>query len=76
MQGGLVQEVFIRGTGAPTKAIVVDEDVEGADSEDSEDITTIKSDGGFDYEACIHTEALNKLPRNSDVDKIVKAYLK
>jgi hypothetical protein len=73
MQGGLVQEVFIRGTGAPTKAIVVDEDVEGADSED---ITTIKSDGGFDYEACIHTEALNKLPRNSDVDKIVKAYLK
>ena len=73
LQGGLVQEVFIRGTGPTMKAIVVDEDVEGADLED---ITTVKIKNGSDYEACIHTEAINKLPKNSDVDHIVKEYLK
>lgn len=73
LQGGLVQEVFIQGTGAPEDAIVVDEDVEGADLED---ITTIKLKDGSDYEACIHTEAINKLPKGRDVDNIVKEYLK
>jgi hypothetical protein len=75
LQGGLVQDVFIKGTGAPTKAIVVDEDVEDADSED---ITTVKGSHEIegDYEACIHIEPINNLPNGSDVDRIVKEYLK
>jgi hypothetical protein len=73
LMGGLVQDVFIKGKGVPTRAIVVDEDVEGADPED---ITTVKIGKDETYEACIHTEALNKLPQGSDVDLIIKKYLK
>ena len=73
LQGGLVQEVFIQGKGIPSKAIVVDEDVEGADLAE---ITTIKAASGSSYEACVHTEGLSKLPKNSAVDLMVKEYLK
>lgn len=82
ISGGLVQEVFIKGKGIPTKAIVVDEDAEGSDMED---ITTVEIPGGTcdskgkctrDYDAVIHTEAINVLPKNSDIDRIVKAYQK
>lgn len=81
LQGGLVQEVFIQGKGIPTKAIVVDEDVEGAEPDNitSVRIKTEKTSlgrGTFEYEACIHTEAINVLPRGSDVDCIIKAYIK
>ena len=72
LQGGLVQDVFIKGRGIPTKAIVVDEDTEGADSDE---IITITLKKGDSYEACIHTEAINKLPKGSDVDRIVNKYL-
>jgi len=81
LQGGLVQDVFICGTGKPSDAIVVNEDVEGADAKE---ITTVKittentslGKGTFDYEACIHTEGITKLPKDSDVDKIITKYLK
>jgi hypothetical protein len=73
LQGGLVQEVFIKGTGNPTKAIVVDEDVEGAEDNDPK-ITSIKI-GKDTYKACIHIEAINELPKKSDVDRIVTKYL-
>jgi hypothetical protein len=78
LQGGLVQEVFIQGKGIPTKAIVVDEDVDGADSDE---ITSVKVDYGTikddtTYEACVHTEAISKLPAGSDIALIVKKYLK
>jgi hypothetical protein len=73
LQGGLVQDVFIKGRGIPTKAITVDEDVEGTDSED---ITSINLKGKKTYEACLGTWDINKLPKDSDVDRIVKAYSK
>lgn len=82
IRGGLVQEVFIKGKGIPSKAIVVDEDAEGSDLDE---ITTVEIPEGTcdskgkctrDYEAVVHTEAIKELPRNSDVDRIVKAYQK
>lgn len=76
LQGGLVQDVFICGRGKVTDAIVVDEDVEGADPED---ITTVKVGTGKNrrlYDACIHMEGISKLPVGSDVDKIITKYLK
>lgn len=78
ISGGLVQDVFIKGKGIPSKAIVVDEDTEGADSDE---ITTVEIPGGAlkgtsDYEAVVHTEALKKLPKNCDIDRLVSAYLK
>ena len=77
LQGGLVQDVFIKGKGIPTKAIVVDEDFEGADPKDITSVI-IKREGmaNSEYEACIHTEGIRVLPKNSDVDMIVKKYLK
>jgi hypothetical protein len=82
ISGGLVQEVFIKGKGIPTKAIVVDEDAEGSNLDE---ITTVEIPGGTcdskgictrNYEAVVHTEAINVLPKNSDVDRIVRAYQK
>jgi hypothetical protein len=78
LQGGLVQDVFIQGVGNPTKAIVVDEDIEGAEPNE---ITTVKVDYGTlknedTFEAYIHTESIKPLPKGCDVEKIVKAYLK
>jgi len=78
IQGGLVQEVFIQGKGIPSKAIVVDEDVEGADLDE---ITTIErpvifSKAAERYEACVHTELIAKLKKGCDVDLMVKEYLK
>jgi hypothetical protein len=72
LQGGLVQEVFLQGQGLPTKALVVDEDVEGADPQE---ITTVLLKDRT-YEACIHTETISKLPENSDVAHIVSKYPK
>ena len=72
LDGGLVQEVFIRGKGIPTKAIVVDEDVEGTDDYTSINIGKSK----IPYEACIHTERIARLKKGCDVDLIVKEYLK
>jgi hypothetical protein len=71
--GGLVQDVFLKGTGKVTKAIVLDYDVEGADADE---IITCKDEDGGTQEAIVHTEGLNKLPKRSDVDLMVKAYLK
>ena len=73
LQGGLVQDVFIQGRGIPTKAIVVDEDVEGSDAED---ITSVKLSRKKTYEAWIHTADINRLHKDTDVDRIVKAYQK
>lgn len=77
LQGGLVQDVFLRGTGKLTGYITVDEDCEGADPDD---ITTVKRDGTneheSDYEAvCGGPHKLGPLPRDSDVAKMVRAYL-
>ena len=99
LAGGLVADVFIQGNDIPPSAIVVDEDVEGADPKEITSVTipapiklskkeskvwdkkalqkaTKDLDLGKVYEACIHTELIGKLPKNSDVDRIVKAYLK
>ena len=75
VQGGLVQDVFIKGKGIPTKAIIVDEDVEGTDDYTSVEIKR-PGLGNKTYEACIHTEAISKLKKGCDVDLIVKEYLK
>jgi hypothetical protein len=71
IQGGLVQEVFIQGKGIPSKAVVVDEDVEGSDDLD---ITVVELPEGL-YEACVHTEGIAKLRKGCDVDRMVKKYL-
>jgi len=77
LMGGLVQDVFIKGTGKLESAIVVDEDVEGPDPED---ITSVKIKrpglGNMTYEACIHTEGISRLKKGCDVDLIVNKYLK
>jgi hypothetical protein len=74
LQGGFVQDVFIQGTGKPTGYITVDEDYEGADAED---ITTVKAESGNDYEAaCGGPYEISRLPKDSDVDKMVVAFLK
>jgi hypothetical protein len=77
LQGGLVQDVFLRGRGKPTKYITVDEDSEGADPDD---ITSVKVDYGtlkddHDYEAVCGCYKISQLPKDSDVAKMVKAYL-
>jgi hypothetical protein len=72
LQGGLVQDIFIKGKNlTDLRAIIVDEDVEGADPER---ITETRSADGGLLEACVHTEVIKQLPKNSDMDKIVKAY--
>lgn len=75
LSGGLVADVFIKGTGTPTKAIVVDEDIEGTDDYISVEIKC-KNSNDFTYEACIHTRAIKPLPKGSDVDLIIKKYSK
>lgn len=73
LQGGLVQDVFKVGKGPVTGYITVDED-EDADPQDQ---TTVKTGKGKDYSAvCGGIHSINKLPKGSDVDRIVKAYLK
>jgi len=74
LQGGIVQEVFIQGKGIPSKAVVVDEDVEGASPDEVLSVSASFIRGSF-YEACVHTEGIAKLPKNSDVDRMVKKYL-
>lgn len=72
LQGGLVQDVFIKGTGNPTKYITVDED-EDADPTEQ---TTVKIGRGKTYRAVCGMHAISKLPKGSDVDHIVIKYLK
>jgi len=69
LQGGLVQDVFVKGTGAPTKAVVVDEDTEGAD-----DPLTYIGEDGDKHQACIHTQDISKLSKGCDMALAVKAY--
>jgi len=74
LQGGLVQDVFLRGTGRNTGYITVDEDYDGADAED---ITTVKAKTGDDYEAvCGGPYKISRLPKDSDVGKMITAFLK
>jgi hypothetical protein len=56
----------------------VDEDFEGADEDE---ITRVKVDYGtlrddHDYEAVVGCHKISRLQKDSDVDKMVKAYLK
>ncbi|MBE3144538.1 MAG: hypothetical protein IMZ61_11535 [Planctomycetes bacterium] len=73
LDGGLVQDVFLRGTGKITNAIIVDEDVEMCDPDN---IVTTKIKGNKTYAAAVHTNPVSNLPKGSDVDNIVKEFLK
>lgn len=73
LDGGLVQDVLICGTGKITDAIVVDEDVEMCDPDN---LIKIKLNKDRTYIASVHMEGVHKLLKGSDVDKIVAAYLK
>lgn len=76
LQGGLVQDVFIRGTGKPTKYITVDEDCDGADPDDLTTVQAGDSNINKDYEAvCGGPYKLGPLVKGCDVAKMVKAYL-
>jgi len=70
MQGGLVQDVFVSGKGAPNLVYVVDEDVEDIDDEC---LTRYETESGS-HEAVIHTDSVKPLPLNCDMDKAVKAF--
>jgi hypothetical protein len=70
LQGGLVQDVFVSGKGAPTLVYVVDEDV---DDIDEECLTKYETESGS-YEAAIHTDSVKPLPKGSDMALAVKAY--
>ena len=75
IQGGLVQDTFISGRGKLTETIVVNEDVEDADSNDPK-ITSVRLGRSKTYEACIHATDINRLPKGSDVDRIIKQWEK
>jgi hypothetical protein len=72
LDGGLVQDVFLRGTGKITKAIIVDEDVEMCDPDN---IITVPLGQRGKYKATVHSNTVPRLPKDSDVDKMVRAYL-
>lgn len=75
LQGGLVQEVFIKGTGVPRRAVIVDEDTEGAEIDDITIVNVGRGKGiRIPYEACIHAESINRLKRGCDIDRIVKQF--
>jgi hypothetical protein len=69
LQGGLVQDVFIKGLGKPTAAIVIDEDTEGTD-----DYLTYVGEDGEEHQASIHTEKISKLFKGCDMERAMKAY--
>lgn len=73
LAGGLVADVFIKGTGEPTTAVIVDEDTEGASGDN---ITKVEIGPKEYYEACIHTEKIKPLPLHCDIRDIVKEYSK
>jgi hypothetical protein len=72
LDGGLVQDVFLRGTGKINGAIIVDEDVEMCDPDL---IVTVPIGKRTYYKASVHSNTVSKLPKDSNVDKMVKAYL-
>ena len=72
LDGGLVQDVFLRGTGKISRAVIVDEDVEMCDPDN---LITVKDGQGKTYTASVHSNTVSRLPKDSDVDRIVKAYL-
>lgn len=77
LDGGLVQDVFIKGKGKPTSAIVVDEDIEGAIKKDIVSVIIHDKDlKNFKYEAFIHSDRVIKLPKGCPVDMIVSKYKK
>ena len=73
LDGGLVQDVFLRGRGKITGAVIVDEDVEMCDPDL---FVEVKIGRGKTYKAAVHTNSVSRLPKDCDVDKMVKAYLK
>jgi hypothetical protein len=72
LDGGLVQDVFLRGTGEITKAIIVDEDVEMCDLDN---VLSTNIGRGETYRASVHSNEVTPLPVDSDVDKMVTTYL-
>lgn len=72
LDGGLVQDVFLRGTGEITKAVIVDEDVEMCDPDN---LLSVELGKGKVYTASVHTNTVSQLPIDSDVDKMVARYL-
>lgn len=73
LQGGLVQDVFVKGTGQATKAVVIDEDTEMLDGDR---ITEARSEDGALLEATIHTERVKPLPKGCDMERLLKEYYK
>jgi hypothetical protein len=71
LQGGLVQDVFIKGTGKITGYITIDED-EDADPKDQ---TKVKLGRGKTYRAVVGCHKISRLPKGSDVAKMVTAFL-
>lgn len=71
LQGGLVQDVFLCGRGKVTDYITVDED-EDADPRDQ---TKVKLGKGKVYGAVVGMHGVSRLPKGSDVDKIVTKFL-
>lgn len=70
LQGGLIQDVFNMGTGTIKKVIVVDHDINDAPM----NITVTGKDGDT-FTAAVHSMPINKLPKDCDVERLVKAYL-
>ena len=72
LHGGLVADTSLQGEGIPNKVVVVDEDIESADEEEITRVIVAPEDT---YEACVHAEKIHKLPADSAMAKMVKAYL-
>lgn len=72
--GGLVQDVFKKGLGVIEEVITVDFDVDDSLS-DPGNIKIPFGKAGY-IEADVQKMRVRRLPKDCDVDKIVKAYLK
>ena len=72
VRGGLIRDVFQTKVSGPNQIIVVNfEDAEGEEGTTK----TRSSDGAF-LEADVYDLGFSKLPKGSDVDRVVKAWEK
>jgi len=75
LDGGLVQDVSVVGDGCVKNVYVIDQDIEGCDSEDVITITTGKGKNKNEYSAYVRSYSYRDNV-DEDVEKVVKKFIK